>query len=57
MDKGSFEVTDSLLSTCAEVLCCTILGMVYSYNGGSLGASGAKGKLQSAIVVMLFHSP
>jgi len=31
--------------------------MVYNFNGGSLGASGAKGKLQSAIVVMLFHSP
>ena len=31
----SLEVTDSLLSTCAEVLCCTILGMVYGYNGGS----------------------
>jgi len=49
------EVTKSILSTCAEVLCCTILGMVYSYNGDSLGASGAKGKLRSAIVVILFH--
>ena len=53
----ALEVTNSLLSTCAEVLCCTILGMVYSYNGGSLVASVAKAKLQSAVIVMLFHSP
>jgi len=45
-----FEVTHCLFEHICR-LCCTILGMVYSYNGGILVVSGAKGKLGSAVIV------